>query len=349
MKKLSAVLLVVVLALMALTACSNGQKATGKETGNASTSTGSQSSQSSNSNATSGKDEIYIGFAGMTLNNEYHVTLANGAKKKAEELGAKIDVQAGDQHASAAAQLTIIENYIENGVDGIIIVPSASEGLEAALKKCKEKGIPVINADTQLDETIVKNAGLEVPFYGTDNYQGAKLAGEYVKEHFPEGTVTAILTGIEGQKNAADRRNGFIEGAGDHIKLVAEQTANWEVDQGYTAAQNILSAHPDLQLFFCSNDNMGIGALRAVQEAGLQDQVKIIGFDAVSEALNLVESGDFEATVAQFPAKMGELSVENLVKMIKGESYEKYIDTGCQLITKDNVAEFKDYLSKYAE
>lgn len=255
MKKLSAVLLVVVLALMALTACSNGQKATGKETGNASTSTGSQSSQSSNSNATSGKDEIYIGFAGMTLNNEFHITLANGAK----------------------------------------------------------------------------------------------LAGEYVKEHFPEGTVTAILTGIEGQKNAADRRNGFIEGAGDHIKLVAEQTANWEVDQGYTAAQNILSAHPDLQLFFCSNDNMGIGALRAVQEAGLQDQVKIIGFDAVSEALNLVESGDFEATVAQFPAKMGELSVENLVKMIKGESYEKYIDTGCQLITKDNVAEFKDYLSKYAE
>lgn len=292
---------------------------------------------------------ITIGFVGMTLNNEYHISVANGAKEKAAELGVNIDVQAGDQHASSDQQLTIIENMIANKVDGIVIVPSSSEGLETALKKCKEEGIPLVNADTILNADVLKNVDLKVPFYGTDNYTGAKLAGEYVKENLPVGTVTAILTGIEGQQNTADRRNGFIDGAGDHIKVVAEQTANWEVDQGYTAAQNILSANPDLQLFFCSNDNMGIGALRAVQEAGLQDQVKIIGFDGVSEALNLVESGDFLVTVAQDPAKMGVLAVDNLVKIIKGEEYEDYVDTGCKLITKDNVAEQKEYVAKYVD
>ncbi|GHV62223.1 LacI family transcriptional regulator [Spirochaetia bacterium] len=291
--------------------------------------------------------DIRIGFVGMTLNNEFHITLANGAKEKAKELGVNIDVQAGDQHASADQQLTIIENMLANKVNGIIIVPSSSEGLESALRKCKEAGIPVINADTRLNADIVKSVGMEIPFYGTNNYEGAKLAGQYAAQNLPAGCVTAILTGIEGHQNASDRLNGFKDGAGSAIKVVAEQTANWEVDQGYTAAQNIISAHPDLQLFFCSNDNMGIGALRAVQEAGKQAQIKIIGFDAVSEALNLVESGDFLCTVAQYPAEMGVLAVENLVKKIRGESYKMEIDTGCKVIAKNNVKEHKQYTAQY--
>lgn len=291
--------------------------------------------------------DIHLGFVGMTLNNEFHITLANGAKEKAKELGIPIDVQAGDQHASADQQLTIIENMLANNVSGIILVPSSSEGLESALRKCKEKGLPVINADTRLNADIVKAVGMEIPFYGTNNYEGAKLAGQYAAQNMPAGCVTAILTGIEGHQNTSDRLNGFKDGAGSAIKVVAEQTANWEVDQGYTAAQNIISAHPDLQLFFCSNDNMGIGALRAVQEAGKQKQIKIIGFDAVSEALNLVESGEFMCTVAQYPAEMGILSVDNIVKWIKGEPYETYIDTGCKVISKENVAEHKAYTAKF--
>ena len=347
MKKIICIMLVACMSIMTV-----GCKASGNSTGSTTDTTGTTGTADTNgTTASSVKDysDIKIGFVGMTLNNEYHITLANGAQEKAKELGVKMDVQAGDQHASAAAQLTIIENMLSNGVDGIIIVPSSSEGLEAALKKCKEAGVPVVNADTLLNEKVVERVGMDIPFYGTDNYAGAKLAGEYVKENFPEGCITAVLTGIEGHQNAADRLNGFKDGVGDHVKVVAEQTANWEVDQGYTAAQNILSANPDLELFFCSNDNMGIGALRAVQEAGLKDQVKIIGFDAVSEALNLVDSGDFLCTVAQYPAEMGILSVDNLVKMIRGESYEMKVDTGCKLILKDNVAEHKEYCERYTD
>lgn len=294
-------------------------------------------------------DKPYIGFVGMTLNNEFHIVLANGAKQRGEELGARVEVQAGTQHASADTQLGIVENYIADGVDGILLVPSSSEGLIAALEACKEKGIPVINLDTQLTADVLADAGFDIPFYGTNNYNGAKLAGEWVVANMPEGVVTAILTGIEGHTNAADRYNGFMDVAGNHIKLVATQTANWEVDQGYTAAQNIIQANPDLQLIVCGNDNMGIGALSAVQEAGLEEQISIIGFDAVSEALNLVESGEFLGTVAQYPAVMGQMGVEAMLKVLKGEEVPLYTDTGCALVTKENVAEFKAYVAQFVD
>jgi len=292
-------------------------------------------------------DAKTIGFVGMTMNNEYHITLANGAVVEGKKLGVKVEVQAGDQHSSAAQQLTIIENMIANGVDGILLVPSSSDGLESALKQCKEANIPVINLDTKLTQKVIDDVGIAVPFYGTNNYQGAKMAGEYVANHFPKGTKTAILKGIEGQTNAADRYNGFIDGAKNTIKVVAEQTANWEVDQGYTVTQNIISSNPDVELFFCSNDNMGIGALRAINEAGLQDQIQIIGFDAVSEALNLVENGEFLATVAQYPAEMGKLGIQNMVKIFEGGEAEQNIDTGVKVILKDDVKSFKEYLTEF--
>ncbi|HHV30179.1 sugar ABC transporter substrate-binding protein [Acetivibrio mesophilus] len=332
MKKLLAVVMVLMLASsVMLTGCSNNNP--------------SGSSPNTGGNAS----KPVIGFIPMTLNNEYFITMVNGAKKKAAELGVELKVQAGDQHANAADQLTIVENMITSGVDAICIVPSSSEGLAAALKKCKKANIPVINLDTKLSEDILKEADMSVPFYGTNNYEGAKRAGEYVKANFKTGTKTAILTGIAGQQNAADRKNGFIEGAGDAIQIVAEQSANWEVDQGYAATQNILTANPDLELIYCGNDGMAIGALRAVKEAKKSDQIKVIGFDGISEALNLISSGELYGSVAQYPAEMGILGVENAVKLIKGQKVEEYIDTGAKLIIPSNVDEHQEYVKQFAE
>lgn len=293
-------------------------------------------------------DDITIGFIPMTLNNEYFITMVNGAKNEAEKEGVKIEVQAGDQHASAAAQLTIVENMISSGVDAICIVPSSSEGLFAALQKCKEAKIPVINIDTPVTADIQKQAEVDLPFYGTNNYNGAKLAGEYVANNFEAGTKVAVLLGMEGQQNRYDRYDGFVEGAGDKITIVAEQSANWEVDQGYTAAQNILTANPDLNLIYCENDGMAIGAVRAVEEAGKLDQVSIIGFDGISEAMNLIQAGKLMGSVSQYPGEMGILGVKNAVIAAKGGTPEQDIDTGAKLITSENVAEHQEYLKQFA-
>lgn len=293
--------------------------------------------------------DFTVGFCGMTLNNEYHIIVANAVAQSCKALGINVEIQAGSEHASVEEQLTIIENYISQGVDGIILVPAASEGLISALQECKSADIPVINLDTKLDENTLTTLGEEIPFYGTDNYVGGQMVGELVKEMYPDGCKTAILRGVQGQTNDDDRYNGFLDKAGD-IEIIAEQHANWETDLGYTTVQNIIQANPDLEVVYCENDLMGIGAYQAVDEAGLTDQVKIFSYDGVTEGLQYVIDQKFVSTCAQQPIEMGKYGVANMAKIFAGEEAEEYIDTGCKLVTSDNaeetLAETKEYTSK---
>src|SRR5699024_4035254 len=132
------------------------------------------------------------------------------------------------------------------------------------LQECKNADIPVINLDTKLDDATIETLGEEIPFYGTDNYKGGQLVGEEVAELYPDGCKTAILRGVQGQTNDDDRYNGFLDKAGDVVEIVAEQHADWETDKGYTAIQNAIQANPDLEVIYCENDLMGIGAYQAV-------------------------------------------------------------------------------------
>lgn len=294
------------------------------------------------------KAGLTIGFIPMTMNNEYFITMVNAAEKEAAKIGAELIVQAGDSHSSADAQLMIIENMIQRKVDAICIVPSSSSSLMVALKKAQEAGIPVINLDTKIDGDLVKASGLKpVPFIGTDNYDGAVNGGKYALETFQlAGKEVAILTGIAGQQNASDRRNGFVDGA-KGIKIISEQTANWEIEQGFSVAQNILQANPNLAFFACGNDNMALGAARAIKEEGKEGKVLVLGFDAISSALDAVESGALVGTVAQFPAEMGILGVQAAQKLIAGNTVDLVTYTKTEVITKANVAEFKAYLKQF--
>lgn len=288
-----------------------------------------------------------IGFCGMTLNNEYHIIVANAVKAACEDLGLNEEIQAGSEHASVDEQLTIIENYISEGVNGIILVPAASEGLISALQDCETAGIPVINLDTKLDDTTLNSLNMKIPFYGTDNYVGGKMVGEEFAEMYPDGANVAILRGVQGQTNDDDRYNGFTEKAGDKANIVFEQHADWETDQAYTAIQNCLQSNPDLNAIYCENDLMGVGAYQAVDEAGLSDQVKIFSYDGISEGIQYVIDGKFVSTCAQQPIEMGKLGVINMAKVLMGESPEEYIDTGCQLITSENAKETLDNVNLY--
>ncbi|MGI6152267.1 MAG: sugar ABC transporter substrate-binding protein [Christensenellaceae bacterium] len=297
---------------------------------------------------TAAGESYTIGFIPMSMNNEFYIMMMKGAERKCAELGHELVTQGAQTHASAEEQLQFIETMLTSGIDAIMIAPTAADGMITGVQKCQEAGVPLINLDAIMNMELLESAGLEaVPFFGTDNYEGAKKAAEYVMENYDEGTQVAVLTGIEGQQNTNDRKNGFIETAGDYLDIVATQTANWEVEEGYTAAQNIISSNPDLALFFCSNDSMAIGALRAVQEANLTDQIKIIGYDAQAEAINLVKSGDLLGTVAQYPAAMGEMGVEAVVTILGGGEVPLKTDTGSDLITGDNVADYEDYVKEF--
>jgi ribose transport system substrate-binding protein len=291
-----------------------------------------------------------IAFVPMTLSNDYFILMVNGAKAEAERQGVNILVQASTTHADAEEQVRIIEDMIQKKVDAICVVPSSSASLTTVLKKAQDAKIPVINIDTILDAALLSGAGITPPpFEGTDNYAGAKLAGEYVAKNLYTGRTlnAALLNGIPGQQNAADRRNGFIDGAGDTIRVVAEQTANWEIEQGFNAAQTILQAHPQLDLVFAGSDTMALGALRAIQEVKRQNEIKVIGFDGTSDAADSVEAGGLLATVAQDPGKMGVIGIQQAVDAINGKPVPANTDTGANLITRDKIAAYKEYLEQF--
>jgi len=294
------------------------------------------------------KDYV-IGFIPMTLENEYFITMVKAAEIEAEEQGVTLLVQAGQTHGSAEEQLQITEDMISSDVDAICVVPSSSTGLISALKKAEEAGIPVINLDTKIDTDAVEDAGLNpIPYFGTNNYDGAMMGGEYALDNLDiESTEVAILTGIAGQQNAADRRNGFADAVEGKVTIVAEQTANWEVEEGYNVFQNILQANPAIAFVFASNDNMGLGALRAIEEAGKEDQVTVMGYDAVGGALDSILEGGMVATVAQFPAEMGIQGVQAAITLIEGGTIPDVTFTKTEVIDESNVESFKEYLNQY--
>lgn len=297
--------------------------------------------------ATEAPAKVYtIGLVPMTLDNEYFITMVNAAQQEADKVGAKLVVQAGTSHGSAEEQMQIVEAMITNKVDAINIVPSSSESLMPALKLAEAAGIPILNLDTKLDANLVKSNGLKtVPFIGTNNYDGAKIAGDYALELTGGTGKVAILTGIAGQQNAADRRNGFADAVKGKLDVVAEQSADWEVEKGYNAAQNMITANPDLVLIFASNDNMALGAYRAVKESG--KDIKVIGYDAIGDALASVKNGELSATIAQFPAEMGIQGVDASINLLKGGTMPDETFTETRLITKDNVDEFMTYLAQF--
>jgi ribose transport system substrate-binding protein len=291
-----------------------------------------------------------IGFVPMTLSNDYFILMVNGAKAEAARQGVEVLVQASTTHANAEEQVRIIEDLIQKKVDAICVVPSSSASLTTVLKKAQDAKIPVINVDTILDAKILAQFGITPPpFEGTDNYAGAKLAGEYVAKTLFTGRVlnVVLLNGIPGQQNASDRRNGFVEGAGASIKVVAEQTANWEIEEAFNATQTILQANPRLDLVFAGSDTMALGALRAIQEVNRQNEIKVIGFDGSGDAATSIEAGGLLATVAQDPGKMGIIGVQQAVAAINGSPVPAKTDTGAQFITRDKIAAYKDYLKQF--
>lgn len=295
--------------------------------------------------------EMKIGFMPMTMSNQYFQTMVKGAEQRAEQLGVELTVQAPESHSSVGAQLGIIENMITRGVDALAIVPASSTGLMTGLRKAQDAGIPVVNIDTQFSQESMEEAGLDtIPYIGTDNYVGAQKAGEKALEMLDGSGKAAVLTGVPGQQNTRDRKNGFIDAVEGKLEIVATQTANWEVEEGYNATQNILQANPELDLIFASNDGMALGALRALKEADKEDEVKLIGYDAIPEALNKVKEGGFDADVAQFPAEMGKGGVTMAYQMATGEAIAvpSHRNTPTKVITQDNVDAMINYLEEYS-
>lgn len=273
-----------------------------------------------------------IGLSISTLNNPFFVTLRNGTQDAAKEEGAELIIS--DAQNDAATQQDDVQNYVTQQVDAILVNPVDSESIVPAVQAANQADIPVIALDRGA------SGGEIATLIASDNVEGGRLAGEELIELVGSGSV-AQLEGIPGASPTRDRGQGFEEviNGQDAVELVASQTANFDRAEGLNVTEDILQSNPEIKGIFAQNDEMALGAVRALGNRAGTD-VKIVGFDAVEDALNAIQDGKMNATVAQQPDRIGSLGVENAMKVIEGESVDENIPVPVKLVTEENVSEF---------
>lgn len=271
-----------------------------------------------------------VGLIVSTLNNPFFVTLKEGAEAKAADLGLELVVL--DSQNDAASELSNMEDLLTQGVDVILINPTDSDAVGNAIKAANAKKVPVITLDRGA------NAGEVVTHIASDNVAGGVMAGEYIAELLAGSGKVVELEGIAGTSAARDRGQGFNDAIADtSIEVVAKQVADFDRTKGLSVMENILQAQPEIDAVFAHNDEMALGALKAIESAG--KNIKVVGFDATDDAVKSVADGGMAATVAQQPSLIGELGVEAAQKVIDGEALDAFIPVALKLITNEASSE----------
>ncbi|WP_320045905.1 ribose ABC transporter substrate-binding protein RbsB [uncultured Ilyobacter sp.] len=265
-----------------------------------------------------------VGLVVSTLNNPFFVTLKEGAEAKANEMGMEIIIL--DSQNDPAKELANVEDLVVKGVDVILINPTDSDAVARAVMAANKSKIPVITLDRGA------NGGEVVTHIASDNVAGGKMAGEFIVEKIGKDGKVVELQGIPGTTAARDRGKGFNEAAANNITVVAQQAADFDRTKGLNVMENILQAVPEIDAVFAHNDEMALGALKAIEGSGRD--ILVVGFDATDDAVNAVEAGTLAATVAQQPFMIGAMGVETASKVIKGETVPEFIPVELKLVTK---------------
>ena len=275
-----------------------------------------------------------------TLNNPFFIDMQNGAVEQAKKSDVLLIVQAAEREVDVEKQMQIIENMIQTKVDVICVTPSGSKEIIPAIVKANQVNIPVIVVDTRVDSSALAEAGSRIAcFIGSDNFEGGRIAGEYIAGELNGKGKIAVLEGIPGHETGDARLGGLHKALETNmgIEIVTSQTANWERDQGFNVFQNIMQSYPGIQALFACNDMMALGAVEAISAADMAGQIIVVGFDAIADAREAIRTGKMDASIAQHPYDMGRLAIEYARKTIDGQKIPSYIPVKIDLITKENL------------
>jgi inositol transport system substrate-binding protein len=261
-------------------------------------------------------------------------------RRELESEAAKLDVEMSvvDGQSNSAKQTADVEAAMSSGAGGIILAPTNVNALAPAVESVLKAAIPIVTLDRRVDNTSVS-----VPHVGADNVGGGRIMAQWVIEHFPNGAHIVLISGQPGSSSAIDRTQGIqaaFKSAGPQYIIVAEQSANWQREQGLTVTQNILTSLgtqvPEVVL--CEDDDMALGALEALRTSGISG-VKVLGFNATPEALARVRDGQLAATVEQSPARQARTALQQLVAKIRAHTPIPGASITPALITQANIAE----------
>lgn len=265
-------------------------------------------------------------------NNDFWSALIEGAYVAAKEYDVELTVVAPSAEEDYEKQNELIMNAIEEDPDAIVLAPANYTETTEIAKKVKEKGIKLILIDSAMDETV------EESIIATDNFQAGVKMGKFVKELLIENSNIAIVNHVKGSSTAMEREEGLRYALGEEVKRISGVVySDSDFEKAFNLTKQLLENNPEIDMIAGLNEYSAVGAARAISEMKLSDQVKIIGFDSSEEEIRLLEEGIFEGIVVQKPFNMGYLGVETAYQKVKGGYVSKNIDSGSELITKENM------------
>lgn len=274
-----------------------------------------------------------------TLNNPWFVVLAETARDRAVELGYQATIF--DSQNDPAKEASHYENIIASGYDAILFNPTDADGSIANVRKAKAAGIPVFCMDREINATDAATSQIL-----SDNFSGCVVLGQYFVEQVGETGTYVELLGLVGDNNTWNRSKGFhsVVDRFEGLKMVAQQSADFDRAKALEVLEAILQAHPDIDAVFCGNDAMAMGAYQALVAAGKADRVQVFGFDGADDVVNLIAEGKIVATGMQFPKLMARTAAESADQYAQGKrDFPQKTPVAVELVTQDNVGDFGDY------
>ena len=311
-------LLVIALLAMTLAGCSKGGKP-----------------DTDNQQGAEGEKSYQFVLVTMDSIDEHWLSVQSGAKDKADELGnVKITFRAPADKADPNEQVRMVEDAINQKADAILVAPTDQAALSPVVEKATDAGIPVIIIDSPVATEKYTS------FVATDNQAAAELAADELAELIEGKGKIAIISAQPGSGTTMVRENGFKDRVKEKypdIEIVTTQYSMGDKTKALNYTLDILTANPDLAGFYATNEGSTVGVARGVQEKGVVDKVKVVGFDKSQDIINALNEGLIQATMVQNPYNMGSLGVELAISAIEGKDVEKKIDTGVTVVTKDNI------------
>ncbi|MFJ9213086.1 substrate-binding domain-containing protein [Streptomyces sp. NPDC102264] len=274
-----------------------------------------------------------LGLSLSTLNNPFFVQLKAGAEAEAKAKGVELTVT--DAQNDASQQANQIQNFTSGAMSSVIVNPVDSDAAGPSVRAANKAGIPVIAADRGVNKADIDT------LVASDNVAGGRQAAKTLAEKLGGEGRIVVLQGTAGTSASRERGQGFAEGikAYPGIKVVARQPADFDRTKGLDVMTNMLQAHSGVNGVFAENDEMALGAVKALgSKAGTS--VPVVGFDGTPDGLKAVKAGTLYASVAQQPAELGRLAVLNAIKAARGDEVAPTVKVPVKVVTAENVADF---------
>ncbi|MFD1144510.1 sugar ABC transporter substrate-binding protein [Larkinella insperata] len=286
------------------------------------------------SSGENGEKKLTVGVSMLSMQNEFIVNVHDEIEKKAK--ASDVELITVDAERSALKQIEQVESFIAQGVDAIIMNPCEVEASSPAVTKALAANIPIINVNS---ETTAKPSA----FIGSDDVESARIAMKFIAEKLNGKGNVLMIHGYMGQAAQIKREQGAREILKQYpgLKLIAHQTAEWDRAKAMALMENWIQSYGNtINAVFAQNDEMGLGAVKALTDAGLKDKVVVVSIDAIPDALQAVQKSTLDATVFQNAEQQGAQAIETAIKIAKGQPYEKQVLIPFQLVTKDNLTKF---------